>query len=118
MDYSELIAEVAHRLDAPGFPMRAAQLVKHAETELNQAFQPFEYEDLQPLEPGITNWLLIGHEEIYIAAIMKQYFLMSMNPEGTAAANTYLQSLIGAKKHSERTAKANKSTYVIGGCTP
>lgn len=102
MNYAELIAEVADRTGAPGFAMRAEQYVKQAETELGQHFKPQEYSSLYSIVTGGTNWLLNSNQEIYIAAVLKQFYLAGLDTEKAVAADQYLADLIDRKKTDDR----------------
>lgn len=118
MNYAELIAEVADRTGEPGFAMRAKQYVTQAETELGQAFNPFEYSSLGSIVTNGTNWLLSSNQEIYIAAVLKQFYLAKLDTERASAANGYLQGLINDKKASDRVIRYSGEKPAIPGAHP
>lgn len=118
MNYAELIAEVADRTGEPGFAMRAVQYVTQAETELGQEFKPQEYSGLYTITTNGTNWLLDGHQEIYIAAVIKQFYLSKLDTERAAVADRYLRGLIDAKKAYDRTVRYSGEQPAIPGAHP
>jgi hypothetical protein len=118
MNYAELIAEVAEWANEPGFAMRAAQYTKQAETELAQHFKPMEYPAITGIASAGTNWLLRDNQEIYIAAILKQFYLFKLDADRAQAVDSYLTGLIDAKKVSDRVVRYSGEKPAIGGHTP
>lgn len=118
MNYAELVAEVADRTGAQGFSMRAAQYVTQAETELAQHFKPQEYPGIYSIVTANTNWLLTSNQEIYIAAVLKQYYLAKLDTEKATAADQYLQDLVDSKKAHDRTVRYSGERAAIPGCHP
>lgn len=118
MNYAELIAEVANRTGAQGFAMRAAQYTRQAENDLSRHFKPQEYPGIYSVIQNDTNWLLKGEEEIYVAAVLKQFYLGALDTEKAAAADGYLQSLIDAKKANDRVVRYSGERPAIPGAHP
>lgn len=118
MDYAELVAEVSERLGEPGFAMRAAQFTDQAEVELAQHFLPLEYDYITPIQTATTNWLLSGHSEIYIAALIKQFHLFKQDLEKAQAADSYLARLIRDKKAADRAIRYDRERYTVQAPTP
>ena len=118
MNYAELVAELANRTKFQGFTLRAAQYVTQAETELTQHFRPFEYEPITTITGGSNNWLLLNHPEIYIAAVLKQFYLEQLDGEKAASAAQYLQSLVDRKKIADRTLRYSGERPAIPGDHP
>lgn len=118
MNYGELVAEVATRAGETGFTLRAAQHVTQAETDLRQNFLPIEYPDLESVVTADTNWLLRDNQEIYIAAVLKQFYLFKLDAERAAALDTYMQSLISARKVADRIRRYAGEAQAIPGAHP
>ena len=118
MNYAELVAEVAERTGAEGFAMRASQYVKQAEAELNQHFKPQEYPGVYSIETNGTNWLINSNQEIYIAAVLKQFYLGILDMEKAVAAGNYLSTLIDNKKMSDRVIRYSGERPAIPGEHP
>jgi hypothetical protein len=102
MNYAELVAEVAQRTGADGFAMRAAQYVTQAETELGQHFKPQEYPWLSSVVTGGTNWLMSENPEIYLAAVLKQFYFGTLDTEKATISAAYLNELVENKKSHDR----------------
>lgn len=118
MDYGELIAEVAERVKEPGFAMRAEQFVKQAEADLSQRFLPYKYPFIDSLVDSGSNWLMRENQEIYIAAVLKQFYLFKQDGESADSAEAYLGGLVERKKRADKLVVINREPYITPGPTP
>ena len=118
MNYAELIAEIAERTGAAGFAMRAEQYTLQAEAELSHHFQPQEYPSIYSIVDAGTNWLLHDSQEIYLAAVLKQFYLAALDTEKAAVSGQYLSDLIERKKVHDRVVRYSGEKPSVPGVHP